>query len=257
MRFAEHPWDAPPPPLGHVDDVHVWSAPLDVSPSLLDRLATSLSADERARADRFRFERLRARYLAGRGVLRMLLARYVHRPAASLRFEYGAQGKPSLAISDAAGVPRFNLAHAGGLALIAISSAREVGVDVEELRAMPDAMPVAERHFSAAERRTLRSLPDDARDASFFRCWTRKEAYIKAIGEGMSCPLDSFDVTLAPDEPARIVEIRGAAGEAGRWTLIHLSPAPGWIGAVAVRTPSARLRCLQLVPPDAPGAGTD
>jgi 4'-phosphopantetheinyl transferase len=257
MRFAEHPWDAPPPPLGHADDVHVWAAPLDLSRSLLDRLATDLSPDERARADRFRFEQLRARYLAGRALLRMMLARYVHRPAASLRFAYGAHGKPALAMSDADAVPRFNLAHAGGLALIAISSAHEVGVDVEELRALPDAMQVAQRHFSAAECRTLRALPEDARDASFLRCWTRKEAYIKAVGEGLSCPLDSFDVTLAPDEPARILEVRRDPDEASRWTLVHLSPAPGWIGAVALRTPSVRLRCLRLVPPDAPSAGTD
>jgi 4'-phosphopantetheinyl transferase len=188
-----------------------------------------LSADERARADRFHFARDSRRYVVTRATLRRVLGAQLGRHPSSLAFDVGPRGKPSLA-----GTPlHFNVAHAGELALIALTTLGEVGVDVEPLEPMDDVETIAERFFSPAEREALRALPAAARTDAFLTCWTRKEAYVKAIGEGLACPLDAFDVTLAPGEEARLLRIAG--DDADRWSLVDLRPAPGYVGAVAGR----------------------
>jgi 4'-phosphopantetheinyl transferase len=225
------------------DEVHVWRATLDVSDATDGRLETWLSPDELQRAAAFRFARDRTRFILRRGVLRALLGRYLALHPKRIVFEYGAAGKPALAAAHGEHGLIFNVSHSEDLAVYAIAAGRAVGVDVESVRPLIEADAIARRYFSPAEAAALNNIPDPAlRLEAFFNCWTRKEAYIKATGEGLSRPLDSFDVSLAPEEPARLLKTT-AAGGAGAWSLCHLSPAPGFAGAVAAAGRSWRLRC--------------
>jgi 4'-phosphopantetheinyl transferase len=225
------------------DEVHVWRAVLDREPEDLALLSAALSGDERQRADRFRFESDRRHFLAGRGLLRALLGSYLQRDPASLRFAYGPWGKPSL--GDQAGPHGlcFNLAHAGGVALFAVTLQRQIGVDVERINPDLGHEDIAEHFFSPREREALRALPPGQRALAFFACWTRKEAYLKARGEGLSISLDSFDVSLAPGEPAQLLATRDDPSHSRRWTLCELDPGPGYAGALAVEGTGWRLWC--------------
>jgi 4'-phosphopantetheinyl transferase len=225
------------------DEVHVWRASCGLTPVEILALRRLLSVDELERAGRFHFARDRDHYTVARAVLRDILGRYTGLPPASLRFKYSSFGKPSL--DDGAGGVRFNLSHSGGIALYAVGLGREVGVDVEQLKDEMDCDGVAERFFSPSEVAALRSLPPEVQKRAFFACWTRKEAYIKARGEGLSLPLDSFDVSLAPDEPAALLRTRDDAGEASRWTMRELSPGLGYAAALAVEGRDWQLRRLR------------
>jgi 4'-phosphopantetheinyl transferase len=215
------------------DEVHVWRASLRPPAGLLARLEAHLSPDERARAARFRFPVHRTAFVAGRGVQRDILARYTGLAPAELTYREGSHGKPELDGAAAAEI-RFNVSNAGDLALYAVTVRREIGVDLEQLKPMPDGMDIAQRFFSAPENEVFAALAEEVRDLAFFRCWTRKEAYIKAVGEGLSMPLDRFDVAFAPGEPARILRTRGNPAEAERWSMLALEPGPGYVGAMAV-----------------------
>ncbi len=166
-----------------------------------------------------RIERVRNRFVVGRGLLRTLLGRYVGVPGEALELAYGDHGKPFLVQAG----PRFNLSHSGGVALFAFSSSADVGVDVELADRCVDPLKIAGRFFSPAEVGTLRSLPEALRRGAFLTCWTRKEAFIKARGDGLSLPLDSFDVTLAPSEPAALTRTAWSAAEPAEWELADLS----------------------------------
>ncbi len=224
--------------LVHPDEVHVWHADLDRLPEAV--LAASLSADERERGRRFHFERDRRRFVTARGLLRLVLGRYLDMRPAGVRFGYGPRGKPFLASADGL---RFNVSHSGGLALLAFAWRREVGVDVERLRPVPEAEDIAGRYFSPWEAAELRRLPKGERAAAFFRCWTRKEAFVKATGDGLSRPLDGFDVTVAPGEPARLLRVAGEPGAAGRFWIEDVSPGRGFAAALAVEGSPARVVC--------------
>jgi len=215
-------------------EIHVWAVPLDPSPAIVERLAASLAADEWERARRFRFDRHRRRYQVGRGVLRELLGAYLGMPAREVVFSYGPRGKPFLAGPAAAGGLSFNLSNSHELALIGLLRGPEIGVDVELLKPMPDLEQIAERFFSASERAALRALPAEQKREGFFNCWTRKEAYLKAMGEGLAAPLDSFDVTLIPGEPPRMLTLKGDAERASRWSYRCFRPADDYIGALAI-----------------------
>jgi 4'-phosphopantetheinyl transferase len=217
------------------DQVDVWSVRLTRSDQELTILEQTLSFNERARADRFRFERDRSRFIAARANLRMILSRYIGIDPRSLAFSYGPHGKPALAQPIEAGALKFNLSHSGELALVAVTQDRDVGVDLEEMRFIEDADKIAEQFFSPRENETLRALSGAEKLEAFFHCWTRKEAYLKATGDGLARPTRSFDVTLAPDEPARLVNVEGQSLEASRWSLVGLVPARGYVGAVAVQ----------------------
>ncbi len=221
---------------GDGDEVHVWRVDLDGVPE--GAVASSLSADERERAGRFRFERDRRRFVVARGVLRRLLGRYLDREPARVRFGYGPRGKPFVA---AGGGLRFNLSHSAGLALLAFGWRREVGVDVERVRPVPEAEDIARRYFSRWEEAELRRLPAGERQAAFFRCWTRKEAFVKATGDGLSRPLDGFDVTLAPGEPARLLRLAGEPAAGHRFWIEDVSPGRGFAAALAVEGSPARV----------------
>jgi 4'-phosphopantetheinyl transferase len=227
------------------ESLHVWRITLDRTSDVLERLLEWLSADERARAERFRFEPHRDHFVAGRGVLRAVMGHYLGLRPDRVAFDYGPQGKPSLANGCSTVPLEFNLTHSHGLALLAVALGRRVGIDVEQVRPMDDAERIAERFFSPAERTALRAVPPGDKIEAFFRCWTRKEAFIKAIGEGFSMPLDCFDVSLEPGLGARLLAVADRPGEAARWSLTELEPAPGFLAAVAMEGACEELRLYE------------
>jgi 4'-phosphopantetheinyl transferase len=223
--------------------VQVWRAALDLPESQVRSLWYTLTADERRRAERYVFEQDRTHFVVARGLLRVLLGRYLRQDPPHLRFIYGPHGKPALA-TDTGGVAlRFNVSHSHGLALYAVTRGREVGVDVESIRPEVVQEKVAEHFFSPHEVAVLRALPTPLQATAFFACWTRKEAYIKAKGEGLSLPLDQFAVSLAPGEPAALLHTAWDPQEAACWALQDLAPAPGYRAAVAVAGHDWHLTC--------------
>jgi 4'-phosphopantetheinyl transferase len=187
----------------------------------LERLSEMLSPEERARADRFHFRRDRDRFVVRHGMLRSILGAYLHLDPRDLRFSLNQHGKPAL--TDTGGGLSFSLSHSNALAVYAIGPGPRLGVDVELLRPMPAQRDVAECFFSSREVAALRSLPAPLQSVAFFTCWTRKEAYVKATGEGLTCPLDQFDVSLAPDEPAALLT---TARRRGPWLARPLRGVP-------------------------------
>lgn len=231
-------WSTPPASLSLLEEeVHVWRLTLDRPVQTFREL---LQPDEIARADRFYFEKDRKHFAVARGFLRVLLGRYLQTAPRSLRFTYGAWGKPSLG-AEFRGVPlRFNMSHSHGLALYAVTEEREIGVDVEYMRPDFATDEIARRFFSAFEFGLLCELPDHDRVAGFFRCWTRKEAYIKATGRGMSQPLDGFDVTLGSGEDVAL--LRNEDASHARWRLVDVPVGGDYAGAVAVEQPVSKIR---------------
>jgi 4'-phosphopantetheinyl transferase len=199
-------------------------------------LAGLLSADERQRAGRFAFERDRRRYIVARARLRQLLGERLGAAPESLQFVYNPHGKPALARRPGQRDLRFNVSHCGEVAAYAFADGRDVGVDVEEVRELPDADDLAMRLFSRRERAAYMRLPVRERPQGFFNCWTRKEAFIKALGEGLSHPLEAFDVSLAPGKPARLLRVGGVPASRCGWALSSFVRDPGLVGAVAVQT---------------------
>jgi 4'-phosphopantetheinyl transferase len=229
---------APSPPSAFQlasDEVHSWCASLDVPPETSARLYATLTADERTRSARFQFERDQQRFIVARGVLRDLLGRYLQTQPSEISFVYNAFGKPDLG-PEFANRLKFNLSHSAGLALIAIATASDVGVDVEYVRTESDYAEIARRFFSAAEVDQLTALPSYLYAEAFFSCWTKKEAYLKACGEGLAIPLNSFSVPLTAGPASNDIV------SAKRWSFYTLQPAPGYIGALAVEGSGWRLR---------------
>ncbi|HEX8127503.1 MAG TPA: 4'-phosphopantetheinyl transferase superfamily protein [Pyrinomonadaceae bacterium] len=240
-------WITPPADTPLADgEVHLWRASLVQTPDALDRLQATLAPDESAKAARYHFRRDRDHYIAARGLLRRLLGLYLARPPESLQFTYGAYGKPSLAGASGTQDLRFNLSHSHELALYAFARGREVGVDLEQVRAEFAGDDIAARFFSAREVCMLQTLPAEARTHAFFNCWTRKEAYIKARGEGLSHPLDEFDVSLIPGEPAALLGTRGDPSELTRWSLHSLDVGEAYAAAVVIQGTDYTLRLWQL-----------
>jgi 4'-phosphopantetheinyl transferase len=245
MTSPDRLWHPPPPELSLSSaGVHIWRAALDPAASCVEQLRRTLSADELHRAARFHFPRDRRRFIVARGVLRNILGRYLGVSPVELGFHYSAYGKPALADMAEEGL-RFNLSHAHEMALFAVTCGREIGVDIEYLQREIACEEIAERFFSAHERASLHAVSAELKHQAFFNCWTRKEAYIKAHGEGLSLPLDQFDVSLGPGEPAALLATRGDPREALRWSLQALTPGPGYVAAVAVEGQGWHLICWQ------------
>jgi 4'-phosphopantetheinyl transferase len=235
------------------DEVHVWRATLDYPKDRIAHLRQILSGEERDRADRFHFEADRTRHIVGRAILRMLIGRCVGVPADQLRFEQGMFGKPRLAAGVRNGL-EFNLSHSGSLVLIAVCRNRAVGVDVARMRRDMATDAIATRFFSLGECRDLAKVVGEARSAAFFECWTRKEAYVKARGDGLSLGLDQFDVSFLPGEEPRLLETRHDPADARRWTLRALDPGRDYKAAIAVEGADWKLRCWQWPAGGADGA---
>jgi 4'-phosphopantetheinyl transferase len=238
--MARQVWKrGPVAPVIWPNEVHVWRANLELPWSWT--FDEALSLDDRARADRFRFESDRRRFCTARASLRLILGRYLKTKPGRLQLDVGKCGKPYFADEKASMGLRFNLSHSNRLALIAITRNREVGVDVEFVR--PDFVTndVAEHFFSRAEAEQFSKMPSELRTQSFFNCWTRKEAYIKARGEGLSCPLDQFDVSFSPKAPPMILDTRIEGDDGERWSLEELHPEPGYTASLAVDGTISRL----------------
>jgi len=240
------PWAATArPPALTGNEVHVWRATLARPAARVAELYALLSSEERNRAARFRFRRDQEQFIVARGVLRQLLGTYLDRPPADLTFAYSAYGKPALGGEAGPHPLRFNLAHSHALALYAFALGFEVGVDLEYIRADFGGERIAERFFSAREVTTLLTIDASSQTEAFFNCWTRKEAYIKALGEGLSHPLDSFTVSMRPGEPAALLSVEGGEGELTRWLLRELDAAPGYAAALVVERRDWELTCFE------------
>ena len=226
-------WGRPPSRSDLADgEVHLWRVNLDRIDAEGRRLEALLSEDEHNRAQRFRFERDQRHFIVARGALRGLLGAYLETDPRAVAFEYTSFGKPFLGGQSRVRLG-FNVSHSNGLALIAVCRCADIGVDLEWMRTGIDPLSLAEHYFSPPERSALRAATEAARTEAFFTCWTRKEAYIKARGEGLSLPLDRFAVSLERDSPC-LMRNFDDSDELRRWTMFHLAPAPGFAGALVV-----------------------
>lgn len=223
-------------------EVHVWCAGLDQPLSCVQSLEQNLSEPEKARSNRFHFEKDRIHYIVARGRLRQILGYYTGIDPRELHFRYSSYGKPALVEQENQNDIRFNVSHSQGLALFVLTLGHDIGVDIEYIRPEMEYDQIAEHFFSDKEVTTLRSLPVEMQAVAFFNCWTRKEAYIKARGEGLSLPLHKFDVSLIPGEPAKLLSTRIAPEEVSRWYFQELTTKPEFAATVVVERRRLDLR---------------
>lgn len=217
--------------------VDIWTIRLDLSPSSVDAAKKLLSPGECARIDAFRNEQARRNYIISHAALRQILAGRLDVTPVDIAFNTGPNGKPALS-GPVEGRLEFNLTHSGDLALVAVTTGSEVGVDVETMRPVPDALRIAERFFSTAESDALKALPEPEQASTFLNLWTRKESVAKGTGLGIANFLTRFEVTSGV--AARVKTIDGDVRLAAQWTLHSFQPATGYLAAVAVHSPEAR-----------------
>jgi 4'-phosphopantetheinyl transferase len=221
-------WSPPPDRPSLIDgEVHVWGAYLELPEERVRDLEQLLTRDESERAGRFRFRQLASRFIVGRALLRIILGRYLDIAARSVRFSYNAYGKPDLAMTDENGL-RFNLSRSNDMVLYAITASAAVGIDVERISEELRVEEIAERFFSPAESAAIRALDGIEKCEAFFDCWVRKEAYLKAIGKGLSHPLSEIELSGKP------VSIGGESnrGSISRWSLTAFDAATGYKAAL-------------------------
>jgi 4'-phosphopantetheinyl transferase len=221
-------------------EIHVWRAGLDVTSDRLVQFEETLAPDERERIGRLRAAIDRRRATVSRGALRHILAGYVGVPAAEIRFTYSPAGKPELSGTASGNVLHFNTAHSGDLLLVALGRVPSLGIDVESIRPIVRWERVARRTFSVDERREIEALPAEDREEAFITCWTRKEACVKAIGEGIWSAFARFEVSVTPARPAELLSVDGEPSAAAGWSLYHLEPEAGFVGALAVQDDGRR-----------------
>ena len=215
------------------DEIHVWRQPIGLLDQELESLWEILSTDERHRAERYRFDASRRTFVVCRGMLRIMLSGYLKKPPSQLEFTYTKYGRPELSLAGEENNLDFNISHAEDLAVLGFSRKRRIGIDVEKVRRDFDTSEIAEHFFSECERRELRQTPKDESHEAFFRCWTRKEAFIKALGEGLSHPLDSFDVSIERGSRPKLLATRPDVNEAARWSLWAVTVPTGYVAALA------------------------
>ena len=243
VKTFPDPWSNPvrPVKLGE-GEVHVWRACLDVTVEELQVRSKLMKEEERARGARYLRAEVGSRFVAGRGLLRRLLGMYLGTDAAEVEFTFNSFGKPALAAKHGAGDLRFNVSHSHDWALIAFTRGRELGVYIERVRPDFATREIAQRFFSPSEARRLIALPAATQTEAFFQCWTRKEGYIKARGEGLSRGLDSFEVAFGPGVDAAVLNALDDASPTARWLVLDLQPAQGFAGALVVERPVAEVR---------------
>ena len=235
-------WKRPPEnPSLLTDDVHVWCALLDVPGETLQLLVQTLDSDEQMRASRFYFEQDRTQFIVRHGLLRKILASYLNIEPDKLQFSYTTNGKPYLVQKFGDKELQFNLAHSHELALYALTLDRRIGIDIEHIYNFAETDQLANRVLSRQEKAELRKCPPNEKLEILFRYWTCKEAYVKAIGEGLFLPLEDIHLSLKPGSIARLVRIKRSAQEASRWSLQELHPVPGFAAALVVEGHDHRL----------------
>ena len=241
LRSNSSTWSRPSGALSlQSGEVHVWRVDLEQTDDVVKRFRTTLDADELQRASRFYFERHRRAFVVGRGFLRDVLGRYLQSQPQVLEFCYGAYGKPSLNGEHKDTKLRFNMSHSNNVGLLAITEERAVGVDVEHIRADFATEEIARRFFSRCEVDVFNTLAKEEQVAAFFRCWTRKEAFIKATGRGLSQALDGFDVTLGPGVKAELLRVED--DDASRWSMCDIDVGEDYAAALAVEGAVSNLR---------------
>jgi len=234
------PSEISPLPLDRVD---VWIIELCETASRSDS-ARWLSADERARGERFVFERDRRRFCLGRGALRGILARYLCCNPGEIAFAYGDSGKPRLAGADSQVDLQFNASGSADLAVCAVTCGRSVGIDIEQVRRDCD-QDLVRHAFSVIERAEYTKIPADQQVVAFYQTWTRKEAYLKATGCGLLRPLASFSVSVTPGDSPRLICDESDPAAHQSWSIADFDPAPGWVGSLALAGQSRPLRRLE------------
>jgi 4'-phosphopantetheinyl transferase len=236
-------WKSPPTAVQLKDDeVHVWRASLAQDEAMVAKLRQQLTPDECQTAERYYRSRDRRQSIVARGILRLIISQYLHYPAADLKFTDNSYGRPSLAEElNEVGLD-FNLSHSGDLVLYAFTCGRSVGIDIEVIREDFATLEIAEQFFSRDEIIALRSMPDELRSLGFFNCWTRKESYIKALGQGLSHPLHCFSVSLRPNEKVALLGVDNDANEPARWTMHALEPGVGYVAALIAGVPLFSLK---------------
>jgi 4'-phosphopantetheinyl transferase len=236
QKFAE----LPAQPLKD-SDLHIWRASLSGSPDELSYFDSLLSMDEKARAERFYFERDRNRYVFGRGILRTLLGNYLRQEASKITFVYGLYGKPAIGSMHSNKTLQFNLAHSNEWAVYVFGWDQPLGIDLEHIRPMPDVDDLAERVFSASESALIHSLFDDQKWETFFTIWTCKEAFLKARGSGLTIPLDQFEVSPNANGDMKLTSISGNSTLAARWRLETFKPMADYQSAIAVENHTGKI----------------
>ena len=232
----------------HQSEVHLWSVSFDTLSEKLGYFRWTLSADEKERVDRFLKIEDRELYTITRGALRSLLGAYLAIEPSEVEFAYDALGKPSLVGMGAQAALNFSVSHSGAQALLGFARGRRIGVDLERVSADADVLELAERYFSSNEFETLRSLTAEMQHEAFYCGWTRKEAYLKARGEGIFFGLERVEVSLVPGERAIIKKVSDDPNLSENWILEHLLPAPNYIGAVAAEGHDITLRFFRWEP---------
>lgn len=243
--LGRHEWCTPTssPDLA-VGYVHIWRISLEQPEPVYRTLSDCLASDERDRADRFRFDEGRRRYVAGRGILRSILAGYLGARPQEIRFQYGPQGKPSLEKKYESAGLHFNLAHTRDVAICACTRQYEIGVDVEHIHPVDEMDRIARRILSERDYLAWNHLPDELRLFAFYKCWTQKEALIKALGYGLSQSMSQWSVSMLPDEPASLVSLSGDREHAGDWSLHSFVPEIGTIAAFALKARHWQVACF-------------
>jgi 4'-phosphopantetheinyl transferase len=239
-------WPSPPANLSLApDEVHVWFAVLEQTAPAASEREDMLSDAERDRARRFHFPRDRRRFIARRTVLRRLLARYTGLAPGQMEFAIDFGGKPRLNHPTDGNPIQFSASHSQGAALYGFARSRRIGVDLEAMQPLGEMEQLVGRYFSTQEREAFRALPGHRRQAAFYRWWTAKEAFLKALGDGLSRGLDQFDVALGPDSGLALCSVHWDPPQAARWSLAALSPCPGFTAALAVEGGDWRLSCYE------------
>jgi 4'-phosphopantetheinyl transferase len=214
--------------------VHVWRLIFNQLTDNLEFFTKTLSPNERDRADRFRFEKDKAHFIVFTGALKTIIGRYLNCDPRRIQFQYSEFGKPYLMANHDGDAFFFNMAHSNHLAVIGFGRILQIGIDIEFIRPIPDIDEIGKRIFSPNEYKKYHSLPENQKQTAFFNCWTRKEAFIKAIGKGLSFPLDRFSVSFAPGNSCRIIDIDGDTEKASKWSLVHFIPAKNYSAALAL-----------------------
>ncbi|MBT7950488.1 MAG: 4'-phosphopantetheinyl transferase superfamily protein [Gammaproteobacteria bacterium] len=239
-------WDSPPEGLKlDANYIDVWRTRIDLPEEEVKRYALTLSEEERERAARFTFPDKYEEYVVSRGLLRRALAHVLKQAATDFQFEYTDSKKPYLSKKYGGQSISFNISHSHGQALVAISLQRNIGVDIEKIRTDVEYEKLASRFFSEAEHKQLMQLPQDERARSFFAIWTRKEAFVKAIGKGIAFGLSEFDVNVEPQEPPLMLVTRWNPQDVSSWLMATIDSDPDYMATLATDGGDFQLRCWQ------------
>ena len=228
-------WKIPPKSLSiETGQVHVWRICLNVQDQNPNKFSHILSEDEANKAEKFHFDADRIRYTVMRVTLRIILGNYLKVAPGNLEIAHSHHGKPYLTNTIKNTDLQFNISHASNLGLIAVAIDRHIGVDLEMVQKESSIESIARRFFTPGEAELLLSLPALLQPEAFFTCWTRKEAFVKAQGEGLSIPLDQLEVSFYPNDTPKLLRVGNDPGESSQWSMFHLEPGEGYVGALVV-----------------------